>query len=139
MICPSSSTRCGPTTLWPDPAALQTGARGYHSAFSGSLHQAEAFWQLGFRLGIGGVISCERATRPGRRSAPCRWRPCCWKPMPRHAAAGAPGEINFGQPADRIALLLAQLRQQPLADVISVLHESTLRLFPRATMNLTDD
>ncbi|MCV5349516.1 TatD family hydrolase, partial [Escherichia coli] len=36
---------------------------GVIHAFSGSLQQAEAFWQLGFRLGVGGVISFERANK----------------------------------------------------------------------------
>lgn len=113
---------------------------GVIHAFSGSLHQAEAFWQLGFRLGIGGVISYERAnkTREAIRAMPLEAL-LLETDAPDMPLQGRQGEINTPASLPSIALLLAQLRQQPLADVISVLHESTLRLFPRATMNLTAD
>ncbi len=54
---------------------------GVIHAFSGSLQQAEAFWQLGFRLGVGGVISFERANKTREVFGPCRSRLWCWKPI----------------------------------------------------------
>ena len=113
---------------------------GVIHAFSGSLHQAEAFWQLGFRLGIGGVISYERAnkTREAIRAMPLEAL-LLETDAPDMPLQGRQGEINTPASLPTIARLLAQLRQQPLVDVISVLHESTLRLFPRPTTNLTDD
>ena len=95
---------------------LRPACGGVIHAFSGSLQQAEAFWQLGFRLGIGGVISFERAnkTREAVRD------------MPLQGQQGAP---NTPANLPIIAQLLADLRQQPLAHVASVLHESTLRTF----------
>jgi TatD DNase family protein len=47
--------------------------------------------------------------------------------------------VNTPASLPTIARLLAQLRQQPLEDVISVLHDSTRRLFPQEIMKLTFD
>ena len=47
-----------------------------------------------------------------------------------------PGEINTPGSLPVIADMLAQLRQQPLEDVISVLHESTRQLFPTGKMKV---
>ncbi|TFF79653.1 TatD family deoxyribonuclease [Aeromonas taiwanensis] len=104
---------------------------GVIHAFSGSLQQAEAFWQLGFRLGIGGVISYERAnkTREVVRAMPLEAL-LLETDAPDMPLQGRQGETNTPASLPEIAALLAQLRQQPLADVISVLHESTQKLFP---------
>ena len=104
---------------------------GVIHAFSGSLQQAEAFWQLGFRLGIGGVISYERAnkTREAVRAMPLEAL-LLETDAPDMPLQGRQGETNTPASLPEIAALLAQLRQQPLADVISVLHESTQKLFP---------
>lgn len=89
-----------------DPAALHTATRGVIHAFSGSLHQAEVFWQLGFRLGIGGSSAMSGPTRPGRRYARCRWRPCCWKPtLPTCRCRASRGGEHAGQPADHSPLV----------------------------------
>ncbi|MDX7674858.1 TatD family hydrolase [Aeromonas caviae] len=104
---------------------------GVIHAFSGSLHQAEVFWQLGFRLGIGGVISYERAnkTREAIRQMPLEAL-LLETDAPDMPLQGQQGEVNTPASLPTIARLLAQLRQQPLEDVISVLHDSTRRLFP---------
>ncbi|WP_421246798.1 TatD family hydrolase [Aeromonas sanarellii] len=104
---------------------------GVIHAFSGSQHQAEAFWQLGFRLGIGGVISYERAnkTREAIRAMPLEAL-VLETDAPDMPLQGRQGEINTPGSLPVIADMLAQLRQQPLEDVISVLHESTRQLFP---------
>ncbi|MCH7373613.1 MULTISPECIES: TatD family hydrolase [Aeromonas] len=107
-------------------------AGGVIHAFSGSLHQAEVFWQLGFRLGIGGVISYERAnkTREAIRDMPLEAL-LLETDAPDMPLQGRQGEPNTPASLPVIAQLLAELRRQPLEDVISVLHESTLRAFPR--------
>ncbi|MNH13269.1 putative deoxyribonuclease YjjV [compost metagenome] len=107
-------------------------AGGVIHAFSGSLHQAKVFWQLGFRLGIGGVISYERAnkTREAIRDMPLEAL-LLETDAPDMPLQGRQGEPNTPASLPVIAQLLAELRQQPLEDVISVLHESTLRAFPR--------
>lgn len=109
---------------------LRPACGGVIHAFSGSLQQAEAFWQLGFRLGIGGVISFERAnkTREAVRDMPLEalLLETDAPDMPLQGQQGAP---NTPANLPIIAQLLADLRQQPLAHVASVLHESTLRTF----------
>ncbi|MFA7822824.1 TatD family hydrolase [Aeromonas dhakensis] len=109
---------------------LRPACGGVIHAFSGSLQQAEAFWQLGFRLGIGGVISFERAnkTREVVRGMPLEalLLETDAPDMPLQGQQGAP---NTPANLPIIAQLLADLRQQPLAHVASVLHESTLRTF----------
>lgn len=109
---------------------LRPACGGVIHAFSGSLQQAEAFWQLGFRLGIGGVISFERAnkTREAVRDMPLEalLLETDAPDMPLQGQQRAP---NTPANLPIIAQLLADLRQQPLAHVASVLHESTLRTF----------
>jgi len=89
------------------------------------------FWQLGFRLGIGGGISYERAnkTREAIRQMPLEAL-LLETDAPDMPLQGQQGEVNTPASLPTIARLLAQLRQQPLEDVISVLHDSTRRLFP---------
>ncbi|WP_336291752.1 TatD family hydrolase [Aeromonas dhakensis] len=109
---------------------LRPACGGVIHAFSGSLQQAEAFWQLGFRLGIGGVISFERAnkTREAVRDMPLEalLLETDAPDMPLQGQQGAP---NTPANLPIIAQLLADLRQQPLAHVASVLRESTLHTF----------
>lgn len=109
---------------------LRPARGGVIHAFSGSLQQAEAFWQLGFRLGIGGVISFERAnkTREAVRDMPLEslLLETDAPDMPLQGQQGAP---NTPANLPKIAQLLADLRQQPLAHVASVLRESTLQAF----------
>lgn len=105
---------------------------GVIHAFSGSLQQGMAFWQLGFRLGVGGVISYERAnkTREAVRDMPLEAL-LLETDAPDMPLQGRQGEPNTPASLIPIVYLLAELRQQPLADVVSVLHESTSRAFPR--------
>ncbi|MCR6740784.1 TatD family hydrolase [Aeromonas dhakensis] len=109
---------------------LRPACGGVIHAFSGSLQQAEAFWQLGFRLGIGGVISFERAnkTREAVRDMPLEAL-LLETDAPDMPLQGQQGTPNTPANLPIIAQLLADLRQQPLAHVASVLHESTLRTF----------
>ncbi|MGY3942209.1 TatD family hydrolase [Aeromonas tecta] len=104
---------------------------GVIHAFSGSLNQAETFWRLGFRLGIGGVISYERAnkTREAVRDMPLEAL-LLETDAPDMPLQGLQGEPNSPANLPLIAQLLAELRQLPLSDVISVLHESTRCTFP---------
>lgn len=105
---------------------------GVIHAFGGSLQQAETFWRLGFRLGIGGVISYERAnkTREAVREMPLEAL-LLETDAPDMPLQGQQGEPNTPASLLTIVALLAQLRQQSVADVASVLHESTRQAFPR--------
>ena len=103
---------------------------GVIHAFSGSLQQGQAFWQLGFRLGVGGVISFDRAnkTREAIRDLPLEAL-LLETDAPDMPLQGQQGRPNTPANLPKIAQLLAELRQQPLSHVASVLHESTLRAF----------
>lgn len=114
---------------------LKPARGGVIHAFGGSLQQAETFWQLGFRLGIGGVISYERAnkTREAVRTMPLEAL-LLETDAPDMPLQGQQAGPNTPASLLIIIQLLAQLRQQPLADVASVLRESTLQAFPRLDM-----
>lgn len=105
---------------------------GVIHAFGGSLQQAEAFWQLGFRLGIGGVISFDRAnkTREAVRDMPLGAL-LLETDSPDMPLQGQQGEPNTPASLITVVELLATLREQALGDVASVLHESTRLAFPR--------
>ena len=113
---------------------------GVIHAFSGSLHQAQAFWQLGFRLGVGGVISYERAnkTREAIRGMPLEAL-LLETDAPDMPLQGQQGGMNSPANLPQIAQLLAELRQQPLAEVVSVLYESALQVFRLENNKLTLD
>ena len=106
---------------------------GVIHAFSGSLHQAQAFWQLGFRLGVGGVISFDRAnkTREAIRDMPLEAL-LLETDSPDMPLQGQPEGPNTPASLPLIAQILADLRGLPMADVISALHESALQAFPLA-------
>lgn len=112
---------------------------GVIHAFGGSLQQAQAFWQLGFRLGIGGVISHERAnkTREAVRDMPLEAL-LLETDSPDMPLQGRQGEPNTPASLIPIVQLLAELRQQPLADVVSVLREATSLAFPRLKREIND-
>ena len=100
---------------------------GIVHAFSGSLQQAQAFTKLGFKIGLGGTLTYERA-----------------KAMRRLAAAlplsdivletDAPDMPMAGQPKDqpnrpdhlpRVLKVIASLRKESLAQITSRVYENT--------------
>ena len=103
---------------------------GVIHAFSGSLQQAEAFWQLGFRLGVGGVISFERAnkTRDVFRAMPLGAL-VLETDSPDMTLQGEQGTRNTPESLLKIVEILMTLREESPADVARVLFETTRRLF----------
>lgn len=105
---------------------------GIAHAYNGSLQQAQAFIDLGFKLGFGGALTFDRARQIRRLATtlplaalvletdapdiPPQW-------LYRTAAQRAAGERSRNEPAElpRIAAVLAQLRDMPL----SLLAETT--------------
>ncbi|PJG58254.1 TatD family hydrolase [Aeromonas cavernicola] len=106
---------------------------GVIHAFSGSLQQAQAFWQLGFRLGVGGVISYERAnkTREALRAMPLEAL-VLETDAPDMPLQGQQGAINTPAALLPLVTLLAELRDEPIMDVAKVLCDSTRQLFQLA-------
>lgn len=103
---------------------------GVIHAFSGSLQQAQAFWQLGFRLGVGGVISFERAhkTRDVFRTMPLEAL-VLETDSPDMALQGEQGQRNTPESLPTIAALLMALRAESAEDVARALYETTRQLF----------
>ncbi|WP_421229763.1 TatD family hydrolase [Aeromonas jandaei] len=103
---------------------------GVIHAFSGSLQQAEAFWQLGFYLGVGGVISYERAnkTREVFRAMPLESL-VLETDAPDMPLQGRQGERNTPEALPEIAAILMGIREEPAEYVSTMLHDNAERLF----------
>ena len=103
---------------------------GVIHAFSGSLQQAEAFWQLGFRLGVGGVISFERAnkTREVFRIMPLEAL-VLETDSPDMPLQGEQGTRNTPEALPKIAEILMTLRGESSVDVAKVLFETARHIF----------
>lgn len=93
-------------------------ARGVIHAFSGSEHIAREYWQLGFCLGVGGVISYERAnkTRNALKAMPLEAL-LLETDAPDMPLAGFQGQRNSPEFLPDIAEHLAQLREQSYAQI----------------------
>ncbi len=116
--------------------------RGIVHAFNGSAQQAQAFVDLGFRLGFGGAMTFERALRIRRLAAtlpetalvletdapdiPPQW-------LYRDAVQRAAGERARNEPAElpRIAATLAGLRGWSLAQAATITRANALAALPR--------
>ena len=115
---------------------------GIAHAFNGSEQQAQAFLDLGFRLGFGGALTFERALQIRRLAAtlpegslvletdapdiPPQW-------LYRDAAARARGETARNEPAElpRIAATLAMLRGWTPARTAAVTAANAIAALPR--------
>ncbi|WP_421191990.1 TatD family hydrolase [Aeromonas jandaei] len=103
---------------------------GVIHAFSGSLQQAEAFWQLGFYLGVGGVISYERAnkTREVFRAMPLESL-VLETDAPDMPLQGRQGERNTPEALPDIAAILMGIREESAEYVSAMLTDNAERLF----------
>jgi TatD DNase family protein len=101
---------------------------GIAHAFNGSLQQAQAFVELGFKLGFGGALSFERALQLRRLAIALPARalvletdapdiPPQW--LYRTVAQRAQGEVARNEPSElpRIGAVLAGLRQMTLSEL----------------------
>lgn len=108
--------------------------RGVIHAFSGSREQGEAFIQQGFCLGIGGTITYPRAqkTRNAVASLPLDAL-LLETDAPDMPLAGRQGEANSPLYLPDVATTLAQLRNQPVADIQQQTTRNCYHLFKRLT------
>ncbi len=117
---------------------------GIAHAFNGSEQQAQAFIDLGFRLGFGGALTFERALQIRRlaqtlpETAPVLETdapdiPPQW--LYRSAEARARGERARNEPAElpRIAATLAALRGWTLEQTAAVTAANSIAALPRLT------
>ncbi len=106
---------------------------GIAHAFNGSMQQAEAFIELGFKLGFGGAMTYPRAThiQALAKSLPIESIvletdapdiPPSWL---GHKGRNTPGELH------QIATFFAELRGMNLTSVIETSHQNTLDALPK--------
>ncbi len=103
---------------------------GVIHAFSGSADIAQTYWQMGFRLGIGGVITYERArkTREAVTRVPLDAL-LLETDAPDMPLSGRQGERNSPEYLPVIAQRLAELRGCPVERVVRQTTDNTRRLF----------
>jgi TatD DNase family protein len=104
---------------------------GILHAFSGSFAQGKAFIDMGFKLGIGGTITYERAekTRKAVKQFPldALVLETDSPSMPLH---GFQGEINTPAQLPLVLKELAELRGENQQQIAQVLFNTTIQLFP---------
>lgn len=103
---------------------------GVVHAFSGSADQARTYWQMGLRLGVGGVITYERArkTRDAVAVVPVEAL-LLETDAPDMPLAGRQGERNSPEYLPEIAVTLAQLRGAPVEDIARQTSDNARALF----------
>jgi len=106
------------------------GLRGVVHSFSGSPEQAQQLWRLGFLIGLGGPVTHPRAQRLRRLAASMPLEFLLLETdapdQPDHAI---PGQRNEPARLPAIAATLAELRQQPLAEISGITTTNAVRLF----------
>jgi TatD DNase family protein len=122
---------------------LTPGAGGMAHAFNGSMQQAQAFIDLGFKLGFGGAMTFERALQLRRLAQtlpqeaivletdapdiPPQW---LYRTAADRAERG-PGAPNEPAQLPRIAQTLADLRGEPLDVIAATTGANVLRALPK--------
>ncbi|BBB25062.1 TatD family hydrolase [Amphritea japonica] len=94
---------------------------GLVHAFSGSEQQAREYLKLGFKLGVGGSVTYERASKLRRLVAELPLESFVLETdSPDMPLQGYQGQVNYPERVVKVAMAVAKIRQQPLADVIEV-------------------
>lgn len=118
-------------------------AGGIAHAFNGSLQQAQAFVDLGFKLGFGGAVTFERALQLRRLAAELPLSALVLETdapdIPPHwlyrtaqeRAAGQPQGRNEPDQLPRIAAEVAMLRGIPLAQLQAATTRNAVQALPR--------
>lgn len=103
---------------------------GVIHGFSGSVELAQSYWMLGFRLGIGGVITYDRAhkTRAAVAAMPLQAL-LLETDAPDMPLFGRQGEANSPIYLPEVARCLGQLRGQSLAEIARQTTENSKQLF----------
>jgi len=106
------------------------GAGGVVHGFSGSLVQATEFIKLGFKLGVGGVITYPRAKKTRQVIATIGLEHLVLETdAPDMPICGQQGQINTPSNLVYIATTLAELIEQPIEVVIQKTSENSRYLF----------
>lgn len=103
---------------------------GVLHGFSGSQQQAEAFWQLGIHLGVGGSITYSRANKTRQAIAALPISALVLETdAPDMPLYGFQGQNNHPAQLPRVLTALAQLRQQSETTLAKQLEANVNQLF----------
>jgi TatD DNase family protein len=103
---------------------------GILHAFSGSFAQGKAFIDMGFKLGIGGTITYERAEKTRKAVAKFPLDALVLETdAPSMPLNGFQGQINTPEHLPLILKVLAELRQCPEHGLATQLWQNSVRLF----------
>lgn len=103
---------------------------GVIHGFSGSLELAQQYWRLGFRIGVGGTITYDRARKTRTAVAKLPGESLVLETdAPDMPLAGHQGEPNNPLYLVDVAMALAQLRGETVADIARQTTENSLQLF----------
>ena len=110
---------------------LQFSQGGILHAFSGSFSQGKAFIDMGFKLGIGGTITYDRAekTRKAVKQFPLDAL-VLETDSPSMPLNGFQGQINTPAQLPLVLKELAELRGENQQQIAQVLFNTTVQLFP---------
>lgn len=110
---------------------------GIAHAFNGSFQQAERFLAAGFKLGVGGAMTFTRARQIRRLVTQLPMESFVLETdapdIPPAWLSADIGQVPRNEPfhLERIAMTLAELRAQPLAQIIQRTTENALTVLPR--------
>jgi TatD DNase family protein len=105
---------------------------GIVHAFNGSRQQAEAFIQLGFKLGFGGTLTYPRSTRIRELAATLPADAIVLETdAPDIPPVWQAGQRNSPAQLPRIAAELAKLRQESIETIAALTHANALAVLPR--------
>ncbi len=108
----------------------QLACGGVIHGFSGSLVQAKEFIKLGFKLGVGGVITYERAKKTRKVFSDIGLDHLILETdAPDMPIYGKQGQPNAPENIPIIARALADVTQQPIEDVAKITTQNTKSLF----------
>lgn len=106
------------------------GIRGVVHSFSGSEEQARQLWRLGFRLGIGGVVTYPRARRLRRIVAQMPIEHLLLESdAPDQPGVNHRGERNEPAFVAEVLRAVAELRGEPAAAIAAATSANTRQLF----------
>jgi TatD DNase family protein len=107
-------------------------AGGIAHAFNGSAQQAQAFIELGFVLGFGGAMTFTRALQIRRLAVQLPLHALVLETdAPDIAPAWLHPAVNTPVQLPKIAAVLAELRGQPLAEIVTQTSKNVARVLPR--------
>jgi len=109
--------------------------KGIIHGFSGTYQQADVFYRLGFKLGVGGVITYPRAKKTASAIAQLPLEALVLETdSPDMPVKGQLSKTNSPLNIPQIAEALCLLRKEPSNEVIEQMKKNTLDIFPNLPM-----